>query len=748
MVEFHLEAGSSFTTLFAVLAGAILVTAAFYYRAFGMLRPGQWQLLLVLRSVAIALVVLLLFRPAFTYHKDLKEKPGIVFLVDRSKSMSISDDVSGATRFQLARQQVEKWWTRLKDDFELVLVEFSERASSLEGIERLASSTPDGAATSISRALVVAHDKVPHRANGAAILLSDGLHNSARSPLELASKMGMPVHTVGVGASLRSNVSYRDLQLTGIDCPERLMLNNKARITASVEGIGLGGHVTKVILEDEGQQIAEAELTLDDVEGSQKVDFDFVPTVKGRHTYAVRLPAAGGEKIVENNKRSAVAMVVEPGIRVLYIEGTLRGEYGALVDRFLSKDPDLQFCALIQTRKNFFLQRTNIPDFKLAGIPKDAETLARFDVFIFGDLDSSYIKPEEQELIVKRVEEGGGFVMLGGYHSLGPGGYDGTPIGNILPVALGPRDVGQVDEGFLPVLTPEAAVHPIFANIGAFFPTRNAGPKEAGLPALDGCTRVLAAKPAALVLATHPVAGTAMPVFAVQTVGKGRTAIFTGDTTRKWQQGPRALDQESPFLRFWGQTVRWLAGRSKQLEHEASVTATADKGYYEPEEPVKIEAVVRDQQGEGTNDARVVADIAGPGGRPEKLTLANQPGSPGHYAGSFEPKEPGQYEVVVRATVGDASLEAEKIRVEVGRPNLEFEKLDLDEKLLQRVAADSGGRYVHISTADHLVDQLDKTQRRKRQDIERDLYWPPGFWMLFVGVLTIEWVLRKRWQLR
>ena len=33
--------------------------------------------------------------------------------------------------------------------------------------------------------------------------------------------------------------------------------------------------------------------------------------------------------------------------------------------------------------------------------------------------------------------------MLGGYHSLGPGGYGGTPLGEVLPVLLGSRDIGQ-----------------------------------------------------------------------------------------------------------------------------------------------------------------------------------------------------------------------------------------------------------------------------------------------------------------
>ncbi len=72
--------------------------------------------------------------------------------------------------------------------------------------------------------------------------------------------------------------------------------------------------------------------------------------------------------------------------------------------------------------------------------------------------------------------------------------------------------------------------------------------------------------------------------------------------------------------------------------------------------------------------------------------------------------------------------------VEVGRANLEFEKLDLDDKTLAQIAAETGGRYVHLSTAVTLIDQLDRTQRQKSELHKTELYRPPGlFWALFVG---------------
>ena len=126
MFELTLEQGYSVTTMLAVAAGAILLSGIFYYRAFGMLRRGQWQTLLVLRVLTIIIIVLLLFRPVLSSHRELKELPALIFLLDTSSSMSIADDATGVTRFNQARQQIEEWWNQLGEDFNLHVIEFSE----------------------------------------------------------------------------------------------------------------------------------------------------------------------------------------------------------------------------------------------------------------------------------------------------------------------------------------------------------------------------------------------------------------------------------------------------------------------------------------------------------------------------------------------------------------------------------------------------------------------------------------------
>jgi uncharacterized membrane protein len=747
-MQLTLAQGYGVATMAAVAAVALLLAWVGYRRAFGSLKSGQRITLFSLRAAAILIVVLLLFRPVLSYTKSLAERSGVVFMLDASASMSIADDASGSTRFNLARDKAIAWRELLKDRFQVRILPFADFVQTLDKPESLAAVAPTGRATSLAKALDAGAKQFPAAETAAVFLLSDGIHNASGDPLESAKKMGVPLNTVGVGARLQGNSSFRDVMVTGIDCPDRFMLNNAAKITASIDAVNLAGRVVKVFLDEDDKKIAEAELTLDAVEGSQQVTLDFRPTVKGRHTYTVRVDPVPGEKIIENNRRSAAALIVEAGLRVLYIEGSLRAEYGALADRFLAKDPNLEFCALVQTRPNVFLQRSNMRDLKLSSIPNDQATIDRFDVFLLGDIDASYIRKEQQEMLLHRVREGAGLMMLGGYHSLGPGGYAGTPLGDALPVALGNAKIGQYTEAFLPVLTPDGTRHPIFANIAGFFPTRLGDPSIAGLPTLSGCTNVGKLKPGATALAAVSASDDAMPVLAVQPFGRGRTAVFSADTTRRWQQGPRALNQDSPFLRFWGQTVRWLAGRNEAVDAKAGVSVTIDRTTFQPGETINLAAVVRNREGQGAADAKVAAAVVWPDQHKSRVPLAAVAGPSGNYEGCFQPDAAGQYAIIVEADIGGERLASDKIVIEVGRPNLEYEKLDLDERTLSALARAAGGRYATLAAADRLIENLDRMERKKIVPVEYSLYWPPVCWPLFVGIITAEWVLRRRFQLR
>ena len=81
-------------------------------------------------------------------------------------------------------------------------------------------------------------------------------------------------------------------------------------------------------------------------------------------------------------------------------------------------------------------------------------------------------------------------------------------------------------------------------------------------------------------------------------------------------------------------------------------------------------------------------------------------------------------------------------------PGLEFDRLGLDDQTLAEIAQASGGQYAHISTADRLIEQLQRRQQSRLVQYEVKLYWPPLMWLSFVGVLTTEWIMRRKYMLR
>ncbi|MDO4559053.1 MAG: hypothetical protein Q4C47_08815, partial [Planctomycetia bacterium] len=641
--------------------------------------------------------------------------------------MSVDDDQSGESRFDRAIRAVDERRSSLEKDFRIENFVFAERidpvtSGTLKGIQ------PTGKMTLIPKAVREAVGRFSRESTPLVFLFSDGIENGGggegSEPSSLRTSGGRggreghyTLHTIGVGSNLRDNPEFRDIQIIGMEAPAQVSVRNRMTINATIRAIGLDGRVVKAQLFDGQTPLGEQELTLTSTQTGESLSFEHVPTTPGRHTYTIQVEPVAGEALTLNNVRSVTAVVLSKKIRVLYVEGSMRPEYGGITDRFLAKDPDLEFCTLLRTKAGAFTRRSNVDSHET--LPESAEDFAKSDVFILGDFDASYWKEGALDHLVERLREGAGLIMIGGSHTLGGGGYAESALAPVAPVDFGPRSIGDVKIPFLPQLTPEGRVHPIFANIVGFFPTQTSSPTIPGLPELNGCSRIVAARPGATVLATLPlqfpggdheieenekeggseaddesgdgdrIVGSvrgesvemeggsegAMPVLAVQPVGEGRFAVFCGDTTRNWQQAPAVLGQESPFIRFWGQMVRWAAGREDStLSGRTTLLAEVDRPQYALRDPISITATLRAADGEGIANAPVtvklyrresvdattgglIGDTTGStigdknGTEPEaELTMAPVAGSAGRYTATYHPTGSGWLEIVVSAS--------------------------------------------------------------------------------------------------
>jgi len=416
------------------------------------------------------------------------------------------------------------------------------------------------------------------------------------------------------------------------------------------------------------------------------------------------------------------------------------------VKRALDYDPNIQMIALARIVGSRFNQFGRIEGVTLDGFPRTLEELRPFRVIILGNIEATTFSAEQLKNIAALVrEEGAGFMMVGGKHSYGPGGYAGTPIEDLLPVYCGGRDAGQEEAPFDLSLTPAGLTHPIFAGCQKFFRAENRVP---GVPKLLGCSRVPGPKPGATVLAVNPNRRTEqgpLVAVAVGRYGNGRTLASTFDTTYQWDIPMRGLGRESPFVKYWGQSVRWLAGREKMGKDVKPLVAYPDRYFYPVGAEPRILARAADEQGQATNLARVTAVLTRVrDGQESRRQLPYIPGTRGEYEQKLSPLEPGRYRVTVSATLDKKPLGEESFAFRVGEPDKEFERLDLNDALLKEIARRTDGRYHTPLSFDQLVNSLNEEVERTLVTHVVRMWNSPLLFLAVVLLVTSEWILRRR----
>jgi hypothetical protein len=252
----------------------------------------------------------------------------------------------------------------------------------------------------------------------------------------------------------------------------------------------------------------------------------------------------------------------------------------------------------------------------------------------------------------------------------------------------------------------------------------------------------------------------------VQQYGKGRTAAFAADTTWRWSLFLRALQKESPYNRFWGQMIRWLA-TEENLEKKtgASVTAMLAKERFESGEKVPLRAAVTDTQGQATNFASVWADITSPDGKTLRVPMpaldageqgggnggnGEGDGQIGLYQAVHIPTMAGTYKVVFGAAKEKIDLGKDETSFLVMAAAGERDILAAEPRTLEAISRATGGTSLDLPGLDALADRLlaAAPHANTAEATAIPLYHPRGFFLLFIACIATEWFLRRRWQLQ
>ena len=743
----ELSFGASWAVmLLGVVAVVFVVPTLFRYRGVGgKSTPRDRLVLTALRIAALIVVLFCLFRPALVLSTVVPQRSFVGILLDDSKSMKIADvddeprarfiqDTFGPEGSELQRALVEKFMLRF--------FRFSESAERLGEPSTL---TYAGAKTHFARALERSVEELSNVPLAGLVVISDGADNSnaaiSNTLLDLQARK-VSVYTVGLGRERFT----KDIEVTRVEAPRTVLEGSSLVVDVTISQRGFDGETVRVDVEDDGRIVNSKDVELSSEAETTTVRIDFTASDRGARKFRFKVSPEPGEMVTQNNQREQLIFVEGGQQKILYFDGEPRYEL-KFIRRAVADDENLQVVCLIRTAENkFYRLDIDDPDELASGFPKTREELFRYRGIILGSVEASYFTHDQLRMIADFVSQrGGGLLALGGRLSFSEGGYAGTPVAEVLPVAMDPSAQTSGGEG--------VAGAPFFASLsieptafGATHPMTQFGTdvetsaeRWETLPPLSTLNRVDSVKPGATTLLTGSGPEVdEQPVLVYQRYGRGKALALTVNDTWLWQMHADIPLEDMTHELLWRKLLRWLVSYVPD-----QVALTTERSRFAPGERVTVRAEVDDDRFLKVNNARVSLSVRTPSGGRFDVPMEWTVDKDGEYRASFLPDQRGSYELSVEAMREGESLGLAAGFVESDELDDEYFQAEMRTPLLERIADETGGGFYTRESVHRLPEDMSYTEGGTTVQERRDLWDMPILFLLLVGLVGSEWGYRK-----
>ncbi len=730
-----------------------------------------------LKLVGFALLALCLVEPSWaTKHA----RPGanlFAVLADNSRGLTLHDRGNAKTRGEVLRAALSGagaaaagpagWLARLSESFQVRRYLFDARLRRSEDFAELRF---DGEASHIGTALRTLAERYRGAPLAGVLLLSDG--NATDLGADGLDLTGLPpVHTVVVGG----RQPQPDIALGQIAIAQTAFEDAPVTIEAQIDTAGQKGEtLTAELVDASGKVVRSESPRVAQADETVVARFRLRPEKAGLSFYKVRV--AGGPRAQEattaNNQRVILVDRPRGPYRVLYVGGRPNWEFKFL-RRAMDEDSEVELVGLIRIahREPKFTFRgrggeTSNPLFRgfrgkdgdeterydqpvlvrlgtreaaelRDGFPKTDEDLFGYHAVILDDVEAGFFSADQHALAQRFVtERGGGLLMLGGQGTFRQGGYDRTPIGDLLPVYLDRVPRGPSPQALKLSLSREGWLEPWVR-----LRDNEAAERErlAAMPAFRFLSRVRAIKPGATVLAAVSNGADkdeTYPALVVQRSGNGRVGALTiGDL---WRWGLKEPESQQELGKFWRQTVRWLVS---DVPERISVRAQ-----HKPGETNQVTLLVRakDKRFRPADDVSVTVEVTGPDGGKTQIAAEPSADEAGLYLATHVPRGTGGYHVRAKVTSADGAADGE---AETGWAlDLEADEhrsIRANPGLMAAIAQKTGGQVVALGDLDAFVRDLPALNAPVTETRTRPLWDSWLVFLLGLACLAAEWWIRR-----
>lgn len=678
----------------------LLITLALILAGLSLLRHRRNRLraifLTATRVLAVGAVLFLLCQPVLEMQLRTEWKNRLLVIADDSASMTLPAETGGrerridrSNRFvrQLKEHVSERWQQRILT-LGTDLIPWQEKE-------------PRGGLTDLGRGLL--DDDSGRFTPDAILLLSDGRVTRGAPLATIAGRLKVPVFSWPCG----EEISLRDVAVASVSAPAEAHVGEDVLVHGRLLRRGIAESRLTVRLLDDSNRVVAQQL-VDFAPQSDEIDvvFHWTPDEEGETFLRLEIPRLPDEAVEGNNIRRVALTVKGKPQPVLLLSSSPRFD-SQVLRRHFDNRRGLQLTSVVVDgsviRDDRSFQPLEIKDFRLCVL--DNPDLSRWP----GSLIAK---------IAAGIRDGAGLLLVCGRDT----NWSGSGLEDFIPVADGPYLDGAVEMK----LTDQGSIHPITRL--SLSPALN--PLIfSDMPRLSGRLQVKESKPGALVLLKEPQSNE--PLLVCSRAGDGKVAVLLADGISRALFRPRLFARNS---RHFGELLDrlggWLLTRGEdgfRLRMDRSVLEAGDEIHVFIDRPSGEECRLRMISPQGGNLFDQVYPPAGTADMVRETMI---------------PREAGEYQL---EAISSGSTLTRRLFVEP--PASEFNELQPDMTELLRLCRVTGGHLLESADASALVNLLPDQNRIERRNVRLPLHGLPAAAMILIALLTLEWGVRRLWQL-
>ncbi len=746
----------------------LLALSFYHYRRTNPPLPAKVKYpLLALRAIALIALFLTLLEPVISYGLNGERRQRVTVALDVSGSMRQSQD--GSSRLKTVDSVFasgDNLLGRLSEDYDITWRYFADslmktrEAVNAESSDKNTSGSISGTALGESIAELAQSD-IDQPADFW-LLISDGINNSGREPVQVSDELQTPLYTIGVGEQSQdfdieiAEIGFNPVAYVGAETPINISLRWRGVGETALEAqvvlreVDSDGATVKPSSSTSSKTIQRIKLGRGEL--SSEIELQYTPTKPGAVFLSAIVTTAANERRAENNSRVFSIKVLKSRLKVALVSETLSWDY-KFIKQALNENERVEVSDFVEKQEGLYLGDK---------FPATQGAVNEFDIIIL--LNPSAARGDNRYRLLQNYVSGhgGGLFVVGGA-VIG----NGNGVGSLLPLTVASGYRADLQRSTAISLRGENILHPALRiakenedvrEVWRSFPPFVSVTPLTEVDSDSGEVLVLAEsdyqievpKPRVLNRIVPPgdtaQSGPTKPIILLAAQKRGSGKVLQLHGAPLWRMAFQSVSTEQTtehFSEFINGAVNWLS----VTEDISPVKIEPERSIYSRGEVMVFSGSAFDQSYRALDGYSADVFLYGQNNTTDTLVATLQEVGVGSYRAEFSGLTPGTYRYEGRSFVDGELIKTDTGRVQVTQYSLEQRETRPDFGSLQTIAQKTGGKYAHISRLDDLAQVFSGEKIIVSEEVEFPLRGDWRFLAIFIAALSIEWFIRKRLQL-